>query len=248
MPARITLSQVIDNLADLSKRIDRSEFIYDFLLCFGLPNATIARLKTGNINVSKKPGCILLKGKVFFDGLEEDLLGPRSPLEAIEAAKADRQVRANKPRFLIATDFETFFAWDTKKQELEQFPIAELHKNYEFLLPLAGMEKTIVHEEAEADVKAAEQMAKLYDLIRLDNPTESEEERHALNIFLTRLLFCYFAEDTGIFPENSFASAIQSYTQPDGSDLPEFFQQLFLTLNQDRRKRTNTPEHLQDFD
>jgi hypothetical protein len=72
------------------------------------------------------------------------------------------------------------------------------------------MEKSTVHAEAEADVKAAENMAKLYDLIRADNPPKTREERHALNVFLTRLLFCYFAEDTGIFPDKSFTGAIKT--------------------------------------
>ena len=157
------------------------------------------------------------------------------------------RITANKPRFLIATDFKTLAAFDTKRKDILEFPIGDLHEHYTFFLPLAGMEKSTVHAEAEADVKAAENMAKLYDLIRADNPPKTREERHALNVFLTRLLFCYFAEDTAIFPDKSFTGAVESYTQPDGSDLASFLQQLFLTLNTDTEARGETLPHLAAF-
>ena len=241
MSSRVTISQIVDDITQLSAAVKPAEFLYDFLTCFGLPKATIARLKGGGVNVAKKAGCTLLKSKVYFDPTTA------APLLAIEAAKADRKINANKPRFLIATDFKTLAAFDTKRGDSTVFPIGELHANYAFFLPLAGMEKSTVHPEAEADVKAAENMARLYDLIRADNPPQTREERHALNVFLTRLLFCYFAEDTGIFPEKSFTAAVESCTQPDGSDLAEFLAQLFLTLNTGPTQRAKTPPHLAGF-
>jgi hypothetical protein len=241
MSNRVTISQIVDDITQLSAAVKPAEFLYGFLTCFGLPKATIARLKGGGLNVAKKHGCTLLKSKVYFDPTTD------APLLAIEAAKTDRKIAANKPRFLIATDFKTLAAFDTKRGDSAAFPIGELHAHYAFFLPLAGMEKSTVHPEAEADVKAAENMARLYDLIRADNPPQTREERHALNVFLTRLLFCYFAEDTGIFPEKSFTAAVESCTQPDGSDLAEFLAQLFLTLNTGPTQRAKTPPHLAGF-
>ena len=244
MPSRVTLAQVVDGITLLSSEIDPDEFIYDFLACFGLPKATIARLKGGGLNVAKKEGCTLLKTKVYFEPLSPGL---RTPQQAIEAAQNDSKISANKPRFLIATDFKTLAAFDTKRKDGVEFPIGDLHEHYTFFLPLAGMEKSTVHAEAEADVKAAENMAKLYDLIRADNPPATREERHALNVFLTRLLFCYFAEDTGIFPDKSFTSAVESYTQPDGSDLSDFLRQLFLVLNTAPDPKAKPAKHFADF-
>jgi hypothetical protein len=247
MQSRVTLSQITDSLTKVSAKVRPIEFIYDFLDCFGSPKATIARLKSGNLNVAKKPGCTLLKSKVYFEPLKADLKKGITPAEAIDAAKEDRQVAANKPRFLIATDFKSFAAFDTKRKEAVEFPMADLHEHYTFFLPLAGMEKSTVHAEVEADVRAAENMAKLYDLIRADNPPKTRGERHALNVFLTRLLFCYFAEDTNIFPDKSFTGAVDSYTQTDGSDLAGFLQQLFLALNTEAKARGKTPKHLTEF-
>ncbi len=248
MSSRITIAQIVENIAQLSAAVKPAEFIYDFLTCFGLPKATIARLKgAGGVNLAKREGCTLLKTKVYFEPLRADLLQAATPMQAIEAAQKDSRIVANKPRFLIATDFKTLAACDTKRRDTVEFPIGDLHEHYTFFLPLAGMEKSIVHAEAEADVKAAEHMARLYDLIRADNPPQTREERHTLNVFLTRLLFCYFAEDTGIFPQNSFGGAVESYTQPDGSDLAAFLQQLFLTLNTEAKGRGKTPKHLAEF-
>ena len=203
VPRGLHLSEIVDRITKLSSAIVPAEFIYDFLDCFGTPKASIARLKSGNLNVATKTGCTMLKTKVYF----EPVTKKTRPVDAIAAARQDRNVTANKPRFLIATDFKTLAALDTKKGEAEEFPIADLHEHYTFFLPLAGMELNPVDKEREADVKAAENMGKLYDLIRAENPPRTKEDRHALNVFLTRLLFCYFAEDTGIFPDKAFTSA-----------------------------------------
>jgi type I restriction-modification system DNA methylase subunit len=248
MSSRVTLAQIVENITQLSSAVKPAEFIYDFLTCFGVPKATIARLKGGALNVAKKEGCTLLKTKVYFEPLRDELPKATIPMQAIEAAQKDSRIAANKPRFLIATDFKTLAAFDTKRRDTVEFPIGDLHEHYTFFLPLAGMEKSTFHAEAEADVKAAENMAKLYDLIRADNPPKTREERHALNVFLTRLLFCYFAEDTGIFPDKAFTSAVESYTQPDGSDLVDFLKQLFLHLNTEKKARSKTPQHLVSFD
>ena len=77
----------------------------------------------------------------------------------------------------------------------------ELINHFDFFLPWAGMEKFEGKEETIADVRAADKMAKFYDEISKDNPTGTEAEVHRLNVFLSRMLFCFFAEDTGIFEQ-----------------------------------------------
>ena len=76
-----------------------------------------------------------------------------------------------------------------------------MHKHYAYFLPWAGLEKTAVVNENPADRKAAEKLARLYDDLKEANNVVNDEQRHALNVFLTRLLFCFFAEDTGIFED-----------------------------------------------
>lgn len=122
-------------------------------------------------------------------------------------------------------------------------------RNYGFFLPLVGLEKAILNSENPADVKAAEKMGKLFDLIKERNDLSKAEDIHALNVFLTRLLFCFFAEDTGIFEKGQFTSAVKSYTAEDGSDLDQFLTDLFAVMNSkpNSKLRLSVPIHLAAF-
>ncbi|MBL4707135.1 MAG: class I SAM-dependent DNA methyltransferase [Flavobacteriales bacterium] len=107
------------------------------------------------------------------------------------------------------------------------------------------MEKSQIQSESIADIKAAERLARLYDIIVQDNDIKDEADRHRLNIFLSRLLFCFFAEDTGIFANDQFTNAVASHTTEDGSDLQTYLQKLFAVLN--LSERTDTPQYLKAF-
>lgn len=138
-------------------------------------------------------------------------------------------------------------AIDTHTKENLDIPLKNLAKHYDFFLPWAGLEKAQHHNENPADIKAAEKMAKLFDEIKKDNPDNSPEFTHGLNVFLSRLLFCFFAEDTSIFQENQFTNAIGSHTQQDGSDLNSYLDKLFTVLNTPEDKRRGLPEYLKAF-
>ncbi|HIY65847.1 MAG TPA: N-6 DNA methylase, partial [Candidatus Agrococcus pullicola] len=150
-------------------------------------------------------------------------------------------------RFVIVTDYVELVAYDTKTDETIGFPIREIDQHFTFFLPWAGMEKAQYVAEAHADVKAAERMGKLFDELVNANPDllEQPHGRHALNLFFTRLLFCYFAEDTGIFAENQFTNAVGSHTLDDGSDTAEFLTDLFTAL--DTAQAADKPHHLAAF-
>ena len=113
-------------------------------------------------------------------------------------------------------------ATDTKTKDNLDISFNELGKNFDFFLPWAGLEKTRSKSESQADIKAAEQMAKLYDEIEKDNPRTDQKTLHSLNVFLSRLLFCFFAEDTTIFDKGLFSNSIASHTLEDGSDLNHY--------------------------
>ena len=144
------LSDVIDNLTKLLASVDKESFVYDFLAAFGTPKATIARLKSGNLNVAKKADSVLLKGTVYFEPVTKDLLKSPSPREVLEAALQNPQIERNKPRFLFSTDFKEFVAYDTKRKEWLEVIFKELGDHYTFFLPMAGMEKTSFQEETDA--------------------------------------------------------------------------------------------------
>lgn len=238
----MNIAQIEKGLQKVIKSFKKTTFIYDFLLAYGQPKASITRLQKGSLNLSKIPGEILWKKKIFFKvDTENDLH------EVIDELRTYEQIKKHDPRFIIVTDFETFLATDRKTLGTLDIPLPELARHFDFFLPLAGMEKAQHQKENPADVKAAERMAKLYDEIRKDNPTKTPEGIHSLNVFLSRLLFCFFAEDTGIFEKDQFTHAIINHTQQDGSDLNTYLDKLFEVMNTEGSKRKKMAAYLEAF-
>ncbi|WP_373397962.1 type IIL restriction-modification enzyme MmeI [Algoriphagus halophilus] len=235
----MTITQIEKNLQKLFSDFNQETFIYDLLLAYGTPKASIARLQNGNLNLFKGPGVVNWKKKVLF----KEVFGKELNLALTELKKQ----AVNDQRFVIVTDYHQLMAWDTKTLDTLDTEISNLPKHIDFFLPWAGMEKAQYAVENPADVKAAEKMARLYDEIKKDNPDTSPEFVHGLNVFLSRLLFCFFAEDTNIFKEGQFTGAIASHTQIDGSDLNSYLDRLFDALNTPKDHRKDLPHYLNDF-
>ena len=143
------------------------------------------------------------------------------------------KISKQNPRFIIVSNYQTILARDTKTTIELDIPIRDLPENVDFFLPLAGVEKPSYCKENAADIKAAERMAMIYEEICKENPSMKPKQKDspALNIFLSRLLFCFFAESSEIFKNHLFTETIDRYTQNDGSDLHEHFDELFELLN-----------------
>ncbi len=225
------------NLRALVVKPNPDSFLYELLLAYEQPRASITRLQKGDYNLAKRGNDVLWKKKVYFS------LEHHQDLHVlIDALKQDVAIARHSPRFLIVTNLRQLVVIDTKTQDTLDIPLSDLPQHFDFFLPWAGMEKTQFQGENPADVKAAERMGRLYDLIHQDNPGF---DRHALNIFLSRLLFCFFAEDTGIFQGGQFTNAVGSHTADDGSDLRNYLDKLFRVLA--LQKRDGLPVFLQAF-
>jgi hypothetical protein len=109
------------------------------------------------------------------------------------------------------------------------------------------MEKSQHANDNPADIRAAYKMDKLYQAIVNDNIEYYQKHSHDLNIFLSRLLFCFFAEDTGIFPENIFTNLIDSHSSENGEELKDLFAELFTILNTKNSDRTGFAKHMLPF-
>ena len=204
------------------------EFIFELLLAYGRSQGNVTRLRNGSLNVADdKTHEVAQKNVVYFHETTRD------PLAAIEVLRTSASVVRHNTRFVIVTDYNELLAVDTKTGENLMIPIRDVGKHFTFFLPWAGMEKAQYVAEAHADVRAAERMGKLFDELLAANPglLDLPHGRHALNVFFTRLLFCFFAEDTGILTENQFTNAVGSHTQADGSDVAEFLTAVFTALD-----------------
>ncbi|MCM3420148.1 class I SAM-dependent DNA methyltransferase [Sphingopyxis alaskensis] len=159
----------------------------------------------------------------------------QNTIEELKASLIGKKGAASKnaPRFLMSTDGDEFLAVDIKTGETPSFDrLADLAVNYDFLLPMFGVERYKPAPETAADVRAARHMAKFHDAIRDANPTWGADRVHDLNIFMTRLLFCMFAEDTGIFSDKLFLNTLRREAREvDGSDTQRVIEDIFLSLD-----------------
>ena len=238
----MTIIEIENNLNNLISNFNKESFIFDLLLAYGTPKSTIKRLIGSDHDKLDSNGELIVRKKLFFKVSSKNLHS------VIDELKTQKEVTKHSPRFIIVTDFETLLAYDTKTSDSLDTELLNIVNHYDFFLPLAGMEKANFQDENPADVRASIKMAKLYDELQKNNKFESKEDIHSLNVFLTRLLFCYFAEDTNIFEENLFTYSISSHTLPDGSNLNNYMERLFSIFNTPTDKReNNTPEYLKKF-
>lgn len=239
----MTLREIEERVAAL-EALEGDEFLFELLRAYGISKASITRLRTGSYNRSEQEGEYLWKDKVYFRSLDcpdEELYS------LVDTAKTEERVRRERPRFVIARNRSKLVAGDLKTGDALDIEVEELQNHAAFFLPWARIEKTQIENQNLADVKAAEKMAKLYDEIVKYNTVETEEQIHELNVFFSRLLFCFFAEDTGVFEKSSFTNAVGSLSREDGKDLPELLDRLFDVLNTEERKRIGYPSHLLGF-
>ncbi|MER0092313.1 type IIL restriction-modification enzyme MmeI [Corynebacterium sp. KPL2838] len=241
--ARLNLKAIEERIKPLAGQDDYDrEFIFDLLLAYGRSKGNITRLRNGSLNIAEDPEHeVAQKNIIYFRETTGDLL------EELERLRVSPTVVKFATRFVIVTDYTEMIAYDLKTRENRTFPLREIDQHFTFFLPWAGMEKAQYTAESHADVKAAEKMGTLFDELASANPSimKDPEQRHGLNVFFTRLLFCYFAEDTGIFGENQFTNAVGSHTLEDGSDTADFIRDMFAAL--DEPDPTKKPSHLADF-
>lgn len=247
--AQLSYNDATKQLEQIASTTTAEEFVYDLLRIFGgVTETSINRIKEGKGNMAKDGVTVLTKF-----GKPQRVIAYRPAMtetldEELETLRADKKVSTNKARLLVVSDGRHVKAYDPKDDEMYDNDIATLWKDFDFFMPLSGVEKFQNIEENEADVKASYIMAKIYDDIRRYNDITSEEQIHSLNVFLTRLLFCFFAEDTGIFEKNLFTGSVERYTQADGTDLKNYIEGAFDIMSiQSPVVRDNMPKAIRQF-
>ena len=243
------IEEIVKQLAldVINNSVEKDQFIYELMAAYGHRKTTVSRIRSGERNLAKVAGEVRAKRHIYFKHSDSNKV-----FSDIDDMKKEPSVAREKIRFIIATDFNQFVAVDTRTNDTLDIEFSELGKHFDFFLPWAGMEKAVYQGDNPADVKAAEKMAKLFDLIKADNFSEKNKNDtaalHSLNVFLTRLLFCFFAEDTGIFTDNQFSGELESHTKADGSDVDSYLNRLFAVLNTSKENRHDLPDYLAKFE
>lgn len=221
-----------------------SEFGYSFAQATDNAQATVAKLRAGTINKSDVTGGVLLNGKFHYAPAH-----PGTAAEMLDMLRASKHTVKAKPAILIATDGEMIAAEHPKSGETLHCPFAELGTHFSFFLPAAGKERYRAAEENPVDIKATGKLAKLYDTLLKANPDwAAAERRHAMNLFITRLIFCLFSEDVGVFKENQFSFAVFSYGGNKGEHARDVLVQAFSAMNLPRGQRDGLPAWADKFE
>lgn len=147
------------------------------------------------------------------------------------------------PRYILVSDFQRFKLYDLDSGNQWEFELSNFVDNVHLFDFIAGYEKRVYKDEDPVNIQAAELMGKLHDCLK-----EIGYIGHDLEVYLVRLLFCLFADDTGIFNKGIFWEYIDLHTKEDGSDLAMHIAYIFQVLNTPGDKRLkNLDENLTQF-
>ncbi|MGE0809818.1 MAG: class I SAM-dependent DNA methyltransferase [Immundisolibacter sp.] len=137
------------------------------------------------------------------------------------------------PKRVLVSDFERIRLYELETGEQHEFPLAELHRHVGRFAFIAGYSTQKLAPEDPVNRRAAERMGRLHDALKAGGFTG-----HALEVLLVRLLFCLFAEDTGIFqPRKAFQDWVENRTAPDGGDLGPLLARFFQVLDTPESQR-----------
>ena len=166
-----------------------------------------------------------------------------------EALKASPATKREKVRFVLATNGVDIYAQNCHSEEDHFFSFADLPNQCAFFFPLAGICVPKGRSgNLAVDIKATDKLNKLYThLLEKNTAWSQEKDRHAMNHFITRLIFCFFAENTHIFPEKLFTQTLRDFSRPDGSTVQEVISACFRAMDtpQESRSIANLPAYVQ---
>jgi hypothetical protein len=219
-------------------------FYRDFFEVFGVPVRRVAAFEEPVKNLGDSRGFIDLfwKGVVLVEqkSIGRDL--KKAKKQALDYFPGLKD--ADLPRYILLSDFQTFELYDLEEDDEIAFDLADLPKHVEKFGFVIGVQKRSFKDQDPVNIKASELVGKLHDALE-----EAGYTGHDLEQFLVRIVFCLFADDTGIFePRDIFLELLESRTREDGSDLGGWITNLFQVLNTPEGKRhKNIDEDLARF-
>jgi type I restriction-modification system DNA methylase subunit len=230
--------------ADASnEEADAKPFLVEFFNVFGITSKRVSTFEHRVKKLDDKDGYIdlLWKGTILIEMKSRGKNLDKAYEQAIDYTHGLKEHEL--PKYILICDFENFRLYDLEESKTVEFKLDNLVNNVHHFGYLLGYQKKVYKEQDPANIKAAELMGKLHD--RLE---EIGYTGHPLEVYLVRILFCLFAEDTTIFNKQQFQDYIEQRTNIDGSDLAAKMQELFQVLNTPTENRfKNLDEQLADF-
>ncbi|WP_421133285.1 DNA methyltransferase [Alteromonas sp. A079] len=231
------LSFSIEWIDEVSEQSEAKTFWDEFFHIFGIDRKRVASFENHVKKHDGKDGFIdlLWKGVMLVEHKSKGKSLEKAKEQAFDyfVGLKDRDL----PRYVVVSDFARFRLYDLEEDTYNEFSLEKLHENVYLFGFMAGYTTKALREQKTVDIHASESMGKLYKQL-----TKIGYKGHALSLYLVRLLFCMFADNTGIFDRQQFRIYLEDRTAEDGSDLSSYLNELFYILN------TPTSERLTNLD
>lgn len=226
-----------------NEEADAKQFLVAFFNVFGISSKRVSTFEHKVKKLDERDGYIdlLWKGNILIEMKSRGKNLDKAYQQAIEYTHGLKEYEL--PKYILVCDFENFRLYDLEEDKHIEFTLNNLVDNVHNFGYILGYQKKIYKEQDPANIKAAELMGNLHDRLK-----EIGYIGHPLEVYLVRILFCLFAEDTTIFNKQQFQEYIEQRTAEDGSDLAAKLQELFQVLNTARENRfKNLDEQLAEF-
>ncbi len=239
---------------ETSEDAEAKTFWTEFFGVFGIDRKRIASFEEPVKKLGDKRGYIDLfwKGMLLVEHKSRGKNLDKAYTQALDYFPGIKE--RDLPKYVLVSDFERFRLYDLEAPSppyplpqageggqrpgegaFYEFKLCDLHKHIKHFAFIAGYRTQIIAPQNPVNIKAAERMGNLHDALKA-----SGYQGHPLEVLLVRLLFCLFADDTGIFqPASAFRTWIEERTAADGSDLGPQLAQLFQVLNTPEDRRTS---------
>ena len=228
----VEIEQALTDLA--LQPFEAGEFPFQFLAAFGNKAVTIDRLRKGNTNHSDFPGGVLQRNHIHIAVADPGQVG-----HTLNALKTSPGTTKAKAKFILATDGTTLEAEELATGDAIACDYSQFPDHFGFFLPLAGISTVKEIKDNPIDVRATGRLNKLYVELLRENPEWATTARRPdMNKFMARLVFCFFAEDTDIFPGTTlFTATVDRMTERDGGNVHEVLEAVFRTMNTKTQER-----------
>ena len=221
----IEIEEAVSALFD--KPCEPETFPAEFLEAFGNKTTTIKRLQSA-VSLSDIDGAVLLRNNIHLKVCPERQVG-----SVFNQLKTSPTTTKNKVKFILVTDGTTVEAEDLSGDVPLVCEYADFPNHFGYFLPLAGIETVKQIRDSSFDIRATSRLNRLYVELLKDNPAwGSSENRHEMNHFMARLIFCFFAENTDIFKGNRlFTTIIEQMSERDSANTNQVISEIFRSLN-----------------
>ena len=226
-----------------SEEADAKPFLVEFFTVFGINQRKFSSFEYRVKKLDESDGYIdlLWKANILIEMKSRGKNLDKAHQQAKDYLHGLKQHEL--PKYILVSDFEIFRLYDLEEDKRIDFTLKELVNNVQHFGYILGYQKKNYKEQDPANIKAAELMGKLHDRLEQIGYTG-----HPLEVYLVRILFCLFAEDTTIFNKQQFQDYLEQRTNEDGSDLAGKLQELFQVLNTTKENRFKTlDEQLAEF-